>query len=118
MMRPLDCACPTEHTECQAFYPVVRVGSPTASPASECCWGETHSPVGEGVEGYNYADEMDSLVLVYYNPFSMCPFDVASLRRPFDGVSLGRCVPDRCVPTVDRIRAMDYHNIYAETALT
>ncbi len=26
-----------EYTECQAFYPVVRIGSPTPSTARECC---------------------------------------------------------------------------------
>jgi hypothetical protein len=27
----------TENTECQAFYPVIRTGSPTPSSARECC---------------------------------------------------------------------------------
>ena len=27
----------TENTECQAFYPVIRIGSPTPSPAREFC---------------------------------------------------------------------------------
>jgi hypothetical protein len=65
-----------EYTECQAFYTVVRIGSPTPSTARECCStpppldprGETHSLPDEGVRGTNSDDGAYTLVLqVYYN---------------------------------------------------
>jgi hypothetical protein len=46
----ISCLLPshTEYTECQAFYKIVRIGSPRPLPARECCspplgpMGETH----------------------------------------------------------------------------
>jgi hypothetical protein len=72
------CTQITDYTECQALFPV-RIGSPTPSPARECCssplWvqgkGETHSlageggdtlACGEGVGGPNSDEGTDTLV--------------------------------------------------------
>jgi hypothetical protein len=81
----------TVYTECQASFPVVRIGfpHPTQSPARECFSsptlgprGETHSLAGEGV-GEPYSDEgADTLVLylrVYYNPSTVYTHHKASV---------------------------------------
>ena len=66
-----------ERTECQAFSPVVRIGSPAPSTASECCspfgsgGGGGHTRLRErGWGGVANSDEgTDTLVLkVKYNP--------------------------------------------------
>jgi len=46
----------TENTECQAFYPVVRIGSPIPSPARECCShkGEDTLARGLGIGGTQF----------------------------------------------------------------
>jgi hypothetical protein len=51
----------TDYTECQAFCPVVRIGSPSLSPQASVAppfgsWGETHSLVRERV-GWPNSDE-------------------------------------------------------------
>jgi hypothetical protein len=68
----------TEYTECQHFCPVIRIGPPTPSSASECCSpplsprGETHLLVGEGVGRPNSNEGSDTLVLyVHYNPSTL-----------------------------------------------
>jgi hypothetical protein len=48
-------------TACQAFYPVVRNGSPPPSPLMGP-WGETHSLAGEGVKGPNSDDGTDMVL--------------------------------------------------------
>jgi hypothetical protein len=61
----------TEYIECQAFWPVVRIGSPTPSPASECCSkGETH-PLAGGWGGgwgsqFRRRDRHSATLYVYY----------------------------------------------------
>jgi hypothetical protein len=58
----------TKYTECQSFSPVVRIGSPAPSPASECCpptfgsKGGAHSLGGEGAGGANSDEGSDTLV--------------------------------------------------------
>jgi hypothetical protein len=74
------------HIECQAFSPVVRIGSPRPSPASECCppplvprggahlqasvapsfgskGGEAHLLAGEGAGGVNSDEGTEALIL-------------------------------------------------------
>jgi hypothetical protein len=65
----------TEYKECQAFCPVVRIVTlrplhpqASVSPPLVLRW-ETHSLVGEGVEGPSTDEWTDTLVLyLYYNP--------------------------------------------------
>ncbi len=69
----------TEYTESQAFWPVVRIGSPHSLirkgvfllPPPLGLRGKTHSIAGEGVGwgGVNSDEGTDALVFyVYYNP--------------------------------------------------
>jgi hypothetical protein len=70
------------NTECQAFFLVVQIGSPTPSPARDCCsspplgpWRKTQSQLaGEGGGGPNSDEGKDTLVLyVYYSPCTVLP---------------------------------------------
>jgi hypothetical protein len=68
-----------ENTECQAFFPVVRIGPPTPSPPRESCHppfvskrGDTLACGEGGAGGPNYDEGTDTLVLyVYYNPSTL-----------------------------------------------
>jgi hypothetical protein len=65
--------CSTEYTECQAFCPVVRMGSHplTRKLVLSPLWIDLrgkHSLAGEGVGGPNSDERTDTLVLyIYYN---------------------------------------------------
>jgi hypothetical protein len=68
---------PTEYTECQALYPVVRIGSfqfphPQASVAPPPL-GKTNSLAGGG--GTPNSDEGTDIVVLYvqYNPLVLAP---------------------------------------------
>ncbi len=64
-----------EYSECQAFCPVVPIGSPQPQPSVAPplgSTGETHSLAKEGVVGPNSDEGTDTLVLyVYYNPSTL-----------------------------------------------
>ncbi len=63
---------PTEYTECQAFCPVVRIGSPTPSP--QVSVAAPPGPGGEGLGGPNSYEGTDTLVLY------ICTYSIIPLR--------------------------------------
>jgi hypothetical protein len=77
-----------EYTECQAFYTVVQIGSPTPSTARECCSppldqrGETHSLPDEGVRGTNSDDGAYTLVLQVYNNYNTSTTEAMKYNFP------------------------------------
>ncbi len=76
-----------EYTECQAFFPVVRIGPLTPSTARDCCsspmWFQGGDTLAHGGRllpcgGANYDEGTDNPVLyVYYNLSTMYTFRIS-----------------------------------------
>jgi hypothetical protein len=79
-----------ESTEsaCMAFSPVVRIGSPTPSPARECCSppldprGETHSLSAVGVRGGGTNSDDGAYTLVLYVFYNLSTTDAMKYNPP------------------------------------